>query len=287
MWYDCFLSSEIVSWTDLYLTGEREPVNSFSLLVGIGAGIGLWRVAHGEQVRLASERQAAFLINSGLIVLFCGLVGARLAYVGINGAYFSPHLLEAPQVWLGGLSWPGAFAGAALGLMAITIPARTPRGDAIPIGWFGDRLYPMLPPLAVAIWLGSWQTGHAYGPLLPDGTWWGIPSLDETGTLALRWPLQPLAAISLLAFFGLLETLIPARRPVGLLSGLAVSGLLLHLLAFSFLSAEPSPTWQGLRLETWAAIFFLALIVIAWLMGILFSREWRDRVFSRFESSHQ
>jgi prolipoprotein diacylglyceryltransferase len=263
-------------------------VISFSLLVGIGAGIGLWRVVRGVPVvRNTPERQAAFLLNTGLIVLFSGLAGARLAYVGINWGYFATHLLEAPQFWLGGLSWPGAFAGAALALLAITITARTPRGDAIPTGWFGDRLYPMLPPLAIAIWLGCWQTGHGYGSLLPEGAWWGIPSLDETGNVALRWPLQPLAAFTLLAFFGLLETLLPARRPVGQLSGLAVTGLLLHLLVFSFLSAEPAPTWQGLRIETWAAIFFLALIVLAWLIGLIFPRKWQDSVFSRLDHSHR
>jgi heme/copper-type cytochrome/quinol oxidase subunit 4 len=257
-------------------------MNSFSLLVGIGAGIGLWRVVRG-----APERQATFLLNTGLIILGSGLVGARLAYVWINWAYFATHLPEILQIWLGGLSWPGAFAGAALALSIIAIPARTPRGDAIPAGWFGDRLYPMLPPLAISLWLGCWQTGHGYGPLLPGGTWWGVPSLDETGTLALHWPLQPLAAVTLLAFFGILETLIPLRRPVGRLSGLALTGLLLHLLAFSFASAEPGPTWQGLRLETWAAILFLALIILAWLVGRLFPRAWRDRVFSRLVSSHQ
>jgi prolipoprotein diacylglyceryltransferase len=250
-------------------------VNAFTLWVGLGAALGLWRVA-----RSAPQRQAGFWVNTGLLALLACLAGARLFYTWVNRDYFAGRLLEIPQVWLGGLSWPGAVAGAWLALLYLGYSYRTPRGGRAPLGWLGDRLYPLLPPLAVTTWLGCWMSGVAYGPPAPAGAWWGAPSLDESGTYTLHWPLQPLAALSLLGFFWLLETRVRPLRPPGQQAGLAAFGLLLHLLAASLLRADPAPTWGGLRVDTWMALAFLAGFVTQAILGSLFSRIWRRPTFS-------
>lgn len=239
-------------------------VNGFSLWVGLGAALGMWRLA-----RSASQQQAEAWVNTGLFILLAALIGARMFYVGENWIYFSTHLLEAPQFWLGGLTWPGAVFGSGVVFLYLAFLFRFSgktwnniKPAALPLGWLGDRIYPLLPPLAITAWLGSWQINTAYGAPLPDGTWWGIPGLDETGVSGLHVPLQPLAALTLLIFFWLLETRIKPFRPAGRLSGLAVLGLLLHLLITCLFRADPSPTWQGLRLDTWFAIFYLVVFAI-------------------------
>lgn len=229
-------------------------MNGFALCVGLGAAIGLWRVAHSSP-----KRQAAMLVNMGLLILFASLVGARLFYAWINRGYFSSHLLEIPQVWLGGLYWPGAVGGAWIAFLCLSLIMR---GQRFSPGRLGDSLYPILPPLAISIWLGSWITGLAYGPTLPAGTWWAVPSLDESGAYSPRWPLQLLAALSLLAFFWLLEALVKKPEPAGRLSGLASVGLASHLLVASLLRADPLPTWVGMRMDTCMAIFFLILFMV-------------------------
>jgi len=243
----------IVSWYDYF-------VSAFSVWVGLGSIVGLWRVAQN-----APQRQAGIWVNAGLFVLAFTLAGARLFYVLTNWPYFSAHLLEAPQVWLGGLSWPGALGGAVVALMTLMIQYRAtssrPHYPAhVTLGWLGDRLYPLLPPLAITIWLGSWQTGVAYGAALPAGAFGSVPSLDENGVYSPRFPLQPLAALTLLAFFAFLETRRKPLRPAGWLSGLAIAGLLLNLLAASLLRADPAPHWRGLRLDSWMAIIYLVLL---------------------------
>jgi len=253
-------------------------VNGFSLWVGLGAVLGLWRVA-----RCAPKRQAEAWVDAGLLVLFAALMGARLFYVGLNWPYFNLHWEEIPRVWAGGLAWPGAFAGGGLAYLLLVFITRSiePRFNGprqvgwIPFGWIGDRLYPLLPPLAVTTWLGLWQTGVGYGASVPAGAWWGVPSLDETGVYSLRFPVQALAALSLLAFMGLLELKVKPLHPEGRLSGLAAMGLLLHILIFSLLCAGPAPYWQGMRTDTWFAAFYLALFVTIFIFNNLLFRVWK------------
>lgn len=241
-------------------------MNGFSVWIGLGAALGLWRVA-----RNAPKRFAETWVDIGILVLIAALMGARLFYTGINWPYFSIHFLEIPQVWLGGLSWPGAVAGAGLAMVYVVIKANTIfvhaketyyKGQST-LGWVGDRLYPLLPSIVITAWLGCWQAGIAYGPVSPEGAWWSMPMLDERGVYNLRFPVQPLAAATLILFFILLERYVKPRRPAGRLSGLAVLGVLTHFLLFSFLRADPMPRWNGLRMDTWFASIYL-------LMGLAF-----------------
>jgi phosphatidylglycerol---prolipoprotein diacylglyceryl transferase len=238
----------------------------FTLWTAIGAILGLWRLAK------TTPRQSGIWVNVGLFVLMTCLIGARLSYIFINRTYFSIHPLEMLIVWLGGLTWPGALLGALLTVMFLAIAYRSPRTGRVSIGWIGDRLYPLLPPVVITAWLGSWQTGVAYGSPVPSGIWWGVPSMDETGAIMLRWPVQLAAVLSLLIFFILLEMRVRPLNPPGRLSGIALFGLLVHLLIFSFLCVDPSPYWNGLRVDTWAAIIYLMLFLSFLLLNGLVSR---------------
>jgi prolipoprotein diacylglyceryltransferase len=248
-------------------------VNAFSVWVGLGAMIGLWRVAHS-----APQRQMGIWVNAGLFVLGLTLVGARISYVVTNWDFFAAHWIEAPQLWLGGLTWPGALGGAGLALIWLGFQNRASRSRAatIPLGWLGDRLYPLLPPLAITIWLGCWQSGVAYGASMPAGAFGGVPSLDENGVYGLRFPLQPLSALTLLFYFVLLETRLKPLRPAGRLSGLAIAGLLVNLLAASFLRVDPAPYWRGLRLDAWIAMIYLALLFTLVMINNLVLRASRN-----------
>jgi prolipoprotein diacylglyceryltransferase len=223
----------------------------FSLWVGIGASLGLWRLARSAQ------RRPAEWVNAGLFVLVFALCGARLSFAANNLGYFAGHVIEIPMIWLGGLTWPGALLGALLALGIQVVGYRSPRTGKVSPGWLGDQLYPLLPTLAIGAWLGCWQAGCGYGTLAPSGAWWAVPAITEYGLLALRWPVQALAALSLVVFFALLERWVTPMRSAGRLSSLALIGLLLHLFIFTGLVADPSPYWNGLRLDTWAALIML------------------------------
>lgn len=253
-------------------------MNAFNLWVGLGASIGLWRVW-----RAAPQRQAAGWLNAGLLALTAALAGARLFYILENWDYYHQYPGEWIAFWQGGLSWPGAVAGAWLTVAWLALSYRPLSGQRIirsPLALIGDRLYPLLPTLAVSVWLGCWQIGAAYGVELPEGTWWAMLAPDERGLVVPRFPLQPVAALSLLIFFWFIETRIKPARTPGRLAATGTAGLLVHLLITSLLNASPSPVWRGLRVDTWFAILYTVIFAGWMLINTLALRFSRNQPFS-------
>jgi len=226
--------------------------NAFSLILAIGASFALWRVA------LASpSAQRNHWLTAGLISLTGALLGARTAYVLEHFYYYSLNPGQIVQFWQGGLSWIGALAGGVVILPLSTLLLQWP------FWLLPDRLSRMVLPLGIATWLACWQSGVAYGIALTDGTWWGIRALNESGQIGLHSPVQPLAALSLLAFLGLLEWLLAKTKITGLRGSLVFLVFSAHMLVFTFLRADTAQTWLGLRIESWAAIVYTLLGIVS------------------------
>ena len=232
-------------------------MNIFALSVGLGAALGLWQVA-----RTVPPQNALMYVRIGLASLFGGWIGSRLIFVLTHSAYYSNHLGESVQLWQGGLSG----AGAAFGILSTTAIIAVVK--KISFGKLLDDLSPMFPPLAIAIWLGCWQSGCAYGPIVPENAFWGLASQDETGVILRRFPTQLFAALTLLVYFLWLESRLekpafPGRKSC--LTGLGISCIVGF---FSFLRADPAPFLFGLRLESWASLGFFLFALIAWIINI-------------------
>lgn len=222
----------------------------FSALIALGSILGLvWILLDAP----LNDRRAYLTVGVG--ALFGALIGGRAAYVAVHWEYFQDHLVEILQVWLGGLSWPGALAG---GILATLVAAWL---YGIPPDILADRLLPLLAALSVAVWLGSWLVGCAYGPEVSLG----LPAKDEWGIWKVRFPLQLICALLSVALFWGIERL--RQRGWGLVPGMAASlglgGLALIMLGASLLRVDPYPLWNGIRLETWAALLFLGLAIIS------------------------
>jgi phosphatidylglycerol:prolipoprotein diacylglycerol transferase len=221
----------------------------FSVFLGLGALTGLllvgWRAPQKEAIRF---------LDAGLVVLSGALIGSRAITVVVNWGYYQTHPGEIIQVWLGGLSSIGALAG---GLIAILLFAAWWRISA---GSLADFFLPLAGTMTVTAWLGCWVDSCGYG--LPSGAWWALPGRDVWGVLAYRVPVQLLGAILTLALIWLLDR---AGRQLPLSGMSAAIGLFLlsaEILTLSFLRADPTPIWQGLRIEAWGAIGLMALSAI-------------------------
>jgi phosphatidylglycerol:prolipoprotein diacylglycerol transferase len=234
-------------------------VTTFSILAGAGATLGLWQVARRAQVQHTRR-----LLDFGLWVLLGALLGARVFYVALHGLYYAAHIAEALQFWQGGLAWPGAAFGALLALALIALIRRRS------LAWLADALSPLLGPVAIGLWLGCWQAGVVYGQPLPNASL-GFPTVDESGAVSLRVPLQMLCALGLLAYLWLADRGLTAMNGKRFYQGLRASlfslGLGLDLLAAELLRADPVPYWMGQSVDTWCA---LALIGLSFL-GVLAS----------------
>jgi len=242
-------------------------VFAFSLLIGLGATLGLGWIAWQSP-----GKNVLRYLDAGLWVLLGSLIGGRLVFVALTWPYFQTHPLETIQVWQGGFSGPGALAG---GLLALVMVALITRQS---LGLLAGALLPLAVTLTVSAWLACWQYGCGYGQ--PVSAWWGIPARDEWGTVVPRWPTHLVAALlAILSAWALERWLSPIHRTdpppqdveagpwhlsrPGLASALWLLCTSLVLFTLSFLRADPIPTWQGLRLDAWAGIALAAISLLA------------------------
>jgi prolipoprotein diacylglyceryltransferase len=223
----------------------------FSFLIGFSASIALLRLA----LTVDAIQRTRWLIN-GFIVLAAALLGSRLAYVLLHTNYYSTRGSEVLNLGAGGLWWPGALAAGFLIVLVIALVRRIALGSTM------DKFSVMLLPLALSFWLASWSTGVAYGARLDPSIWWGLPSLDLTGVIANRVPVQPAAALTLLLLLGGAELLGKKKVIGGRRAGLLFLFLSVHTLVFSFMRADPILHWLGLRLDIWVCLFMILIALL-------------------------
>jgi phosphatidylglycerol:prolipoprotein diacylglycerol transferase len=235
-------------------------VNLYSFFVGLGASLGLLLVA-----RRAPAQEQISWTGSGLVVLAAGLAGARLNFVLLHPGLFAGRWTEWLAFWQGGLTWPGGLVAAVLAIFFISLARRTPLGKT------ADRLYPLFIPLAALIWLGSAQAGVAYGQQMSDQIPWALPVVDEHAQLTYRWPLQYVAAGTLVLVAWWVEGLTNSARAPGARACLAALFFSLHTLLFSYWRADLVPLAGSLRLD-YAVAIGLGVISLLGLVGMALVR---------------
>jgi hypothetical protein len=69
-------------------------------------------------------------------------------------------------------------------------------------------------------------------------------------------PVQLIGAVLTVAIFWFVDWSRSRLRIPGQAASLGLLALSLQLFGLSFLRADPSPVWQGLRLDSWAALSY-------------------------------
>ncbi len=213
-------------------------MNLFSLMVGIGASLGLLQVWRDAPPR----REFAWLLN-GWLVLLAALIGGRAGFVWLHPYLFAEDWLAALRFWEGGLVFPTALLAV---LMVIPLLALVRRQ---PIPQIADLVILVLIPLAVSLWLGCGVSGCAYGVALTDQYPWALPALDPDGTLTYRFPLPYLAALALLLSARPVEKRAIELQISGARASLLGCVLSVHTIVFSSWRADAVPAFQNLRLD--------------------------------------
>jgi phosphatidylglycerol:prolipoprotein diacylglycerol transferase len=222
----------------------------FSLLLGLGALAGLlltgWRAPQKEMIRY---------VDAGVFTLFGALLGSRALTVAVNFNYYQTHMSEIYQVWLGGLSGIGALVG---GILAVFILAV---GWRMPLGSLADALLPLAGALTITAWMGCWVDGCGYG--VPSSAWWAVPARDEWGVLANRIPVQMVGAALTLVIIWLLDRSSKRLSVHGMSATIGLFGLSAVVFGLSYLRSDPTPIWNGLRLDAWGAIGLMIFSSVA------------------------
>ena len=214
-----------------------------SLILAVGAAAGLASLAWS-----ASDDARSTNMNSGIWALVGSLIGGRVLYVALHWPYFQNNLVEAIQVYRGGLSWAGALIGGiAVTLLLSKISQR-------PFGELADMLIPLVFGISISAWLGCWLTGCAYGQ--PAEAWWALPAMDEWGVIAGRVPVQLIAILLTSGVFWLTSLRREKPNIPGTTAGRFLLGVSITYFLLTYLRADPIPIWAGLRWDAWAALSF-------------------------------
>jgi prolipoprotein diacylglyceryltransferase len=212
----------------------------YAIILSGCAGLGLYLSY------LLDKRGLPHLIDGGLVVVLLSALGSRLSFILLNMNYYKDHLLEIPQFWLGGLTWPGALLGLVLSVFLVHWIWKEPLGE------LADSYLPLLGMLVMGIWLAGWGSGIGYGP--KTEAWFGIPVADIFGSTERRWPLPILGAVFSGAWTaGMILFPLKRNRSAGIRGLMGVSGLLVINGVISFFRVDPAPSLLGLRQESWVS----------------------------------
>jgi prolipoprotein diacylglyceryl transferase len=242
---------------------------AIAILLGIVAAVGI------TEYRLRQRGAPAWLtLDVAIFAVPAGIIGARLYhlitspndYIGPNG-----NLLQAVEIWKGGLGIWGGVAGGALGAWWAC------RRANIPLTLFADALAPGLPVAqAIGRW-GNWFNNELYGGhtdlpwglnvyaynlgegravLNPDGT----PRLLEGG------PFQPTFLYESIWDIGVAVLVWLVDRKLKLGRGRAFA---LYVMAYTVgrfwieaLRTDPANHFLGVRINDWVSLLvFVAALV--------------------------
>lgn len=204
------------------------------MLVALGGGLGL--------TALEARRRDWPLIpvlDTALIALAVGVLGARAGYVASNWSYFHERLGEAVRWWRGGLLWQAGLVAGLIGALAYARYRRLP-GLALL-----DLSAPGLAFGCALGWLASYSANCAYGvPVWPDQPLW-LLAADLPDLYGVS---EPRVAVQLLG------------------AGWAA------LLGCALVSPWPAigsrrPAWPGARLALFVCLYSAGLVALGFLRG--------------------
>lgn len=132
----------------------------YSVLVVAGIALAIW-LAGREEKRLGLPCDTA--VDLALVVVPCGIIGARLYYVLMSWELFAQQPIKALYVWEGGLAIYGGVIGGALGAWAYA------RKKKLRFAALADMIAPgLLLAQAIGRW-GNYFNMEAYGvPVLEE-----------------------------------------------------------------------------------------------------------------------
>lgn len=221
-------------------------IHTYGLMVALGimTGVGL-----AEYLYRGSGGEPGRVIDMALIVVICGLLGARILFVLINLDYYLSNPLETVMLWKGGLVFYGGLLGGILGVLGCVRFYKLPLWEILDIG-----------AVAIALGhglgrLGCFTAGCCYGKLtsLP----WAVTFTDPRclAVDVLDQAVHPTQLYSfgfLLALTGFLVWLHPRKQFQG--QGTAAYLILYGLFRFGveFLRSDTRGTFDllGVTLAT-------------------------------------
>lgn len=241
------------------------PIQTFGLCIAIGVLAG-WKVLN----RLAAGRDLGNLV---MLLIFCGIVGARLAHVCeyYHDDGFDRDPISALYIWRGGL----VFYGGLIAAIAAFLGWCAARKENV-LEW-SDRICVALPLSHAFGRIGCFFYGCCWGkvsngplavrfpcmsPAWHEQVRDGILSADARLTLPVL-PTQLISAAALLVLFAVLWFVYRSWR--GYTAALYFTGYAIIRFAIEFLRDDDRPAFYGLSSAQIVSIAALAAGIGFWL----------------------
>jgi phosphatidylglycerol:prolipoprotein diacylglycerol transferase len=193
----------------------------------------------------------ALYYNLCLVLLLCGIFGARAFYVVMNWPFFRNNLRELVMLQHGGLVWYGGLIGATLGGLAYMRWHRMRAAQTL------DLVVPYV-ALAQAIGrIGCFFNGCCHG----QESAWGLYFPSQGQKL---FPAQLVDAVTLALIYGILCWVQRRNKPGEALSLYFILAALQRFL-MEFLRGDPRPFYGVFSIFQWVSLgVALAGVVCAW-----------------------
>jgi len=192
------------------------------------------------------------LMDLGIWVMMCAVVGARLLYVALNWGYYGENLLEIILLNKGGLVFYGGFLGGILGAVAFL------RKNKLRILKTGDLIVTVLPLGQMFGRIGCFLNGCCFG----TPTNLPLKVIFPLDSMACRYyqELQPIHPVQLYEsmaagfIFLILITLLEHKRFHGQI--IVIYGILYALARFGleFLRGDNIKLWLQLTFSQWVSM---------------------------------
>lgn len=138
----------------------------YSLLIVSGI---LLAILLGEKEAVRRGLDKDTVIDTALIAVPCGIVGARLYYVAMTWEVFAKNPISILYIWEGGIAIYGAVIGGAIGVWLCA------RRKKLPFLQLCDVVVPgLLLAQAIGRW-GNYFNMEAYGPVISDARFQFFP----------------------------------------------------------------------------------------------------------------
>ncbi len=138
----------------------------YSILIVLGVIVAVV-LAEREEKRLGLPADTT--LDLALVVIPCGIVGARLYYVLMSWETFAPDPVSVLYVWQGGVAIYGAVIGGALGALVYA------RRKKLSFLTLADMVVPgLLLAQAIGRW-GNYFNMEAYGPVIENAAYQFFP----------------------------------------------------------------------------------------------------------------
>jgi phosphatidylglycerol:prolipoprotein diacylglycerol transferase len=237
--------------------------DAYPWLITLGAIASLlWLgFVNGVSTRKRPSLSANTRLDTGLVSLGFGFLGARLGFILLHLHYFSMHANEIMKFWDGGLSWVGGAVGAILGLGIFALIKRYSFWQLF------DSLALPAVILAFCAWFGCLLDGCAFGKPADFGLLTPL-SPDNFGEQLRRWPVQSCGAILSLGSWFILNRLRFKDLYLGTLGTLSLTMISGINLILSFFRGDLVPILNGLRSDGIASAVLLVFGLIAFALRL-------------------